>query len=126
MKPYRVVDLTRRLTPESRPIRMAGSAASELDRITFPNQPTQIAHDLTVNSHVGKHIESPSHMLQGAGMNVADFAPETFIGDAVLAEVTHRAPRGTVTAEDLETATEGKVERGDILLIWGRYKPEDR
>jgi arylformamidase len=126
MKPFRVTDLTRRLTPGEPTNSYGWKRRLELERITFPNQPTQIAHDLTINSHLGTHVESPSHMLQGAGMNVADFAPETFIGEAVLAEVTHRAPRGSVTAQDLETATDGKVQRGDILLIWGRYKPEDR
>lgn len=126
MKPQRIIDLTRKLTPGEPTNSYGWKRRLELERITFPNQPTQIAHDLTVNSHLGTHIETPSHMLQGQGMNIADFAPETFIGEAVLAEVTHRAPRGSVTAEDLENVTGGDVKRSDILLLWGRYKPEDR
>ena len=126
MKPQRIVDLTRKLTPGDVTNSYGWKRRLELDRIVFPNQPTQIAHDLTFNSHVGTHIETPSHMLQGEGMNIASYPPETFIGDAVLAEMTHRAPRGSVTAEDLETATGGDVRKGDILIMWGRYNPEDR
>jgi kynurenine formamidase len=126
MKPKRIVDLTRKLTPGEVTNSYGWKRKLDLQRIEFPNQPTQIAHDLTFNSHVGTHVETPSHMLQGKGMNVASYAPDTFVGEAVLAEVTHRAPRGSITAEDLEKATGGEVKKGDILLIWGRYKPEDR
>lgn len=122
----RVVDITRRLKPGEPTNSYGWKRRLELERITFPGQAHQIAHDLTMNSHLGTHVEAPSHMLQGAGMNIADFGPETFIGDAVLAEVTQRAPRGSVSAMDLENATAGDVRAGDILLIWGRYPPEER
>ena len=59
-------------------------------------------------------------------MNIASYPAETFVGPAVLVEVTHRAPRGSVTVQDLEYATGGDVRPGDILIVWGRYKPEDR
>ena len=123
---YRIIDI-------SRPLKMGEPTNSynwrrrfEVNRLTFPNQPRQIAHDLTVMSHVGTHIETPSHAQFGEGMTVGDYPAETFVGEAVLAEVTHQAPRGSITVEDLEQATQGELREGDILIIWGRYAPEDR
>src|SRR5579859_1764004 len=122
---YRVVDISRRLQV-GKPTNTYNSVRRlELARITFPNQNNQIAHDLTIMSHAGTHVETPAHMGRN-GKNVADFAPDTFVGEAVLAEVTHRAPRGSVSAADLENATRGDVRPGDILLVWGRYAAEDR
>jgi kynurenine formamidase len=121
-----LVDITRRLTPGGPTNTYGWKRRLELSRIVFPDQATQIAHDLTIMSHAGTHIETPSHMKLGEGMNIADYPADTFIGSAVLVEVTHRAPRGSVTAQDIENATEGNVRPGDILIIWGRYQPEER
>lgn len=123
---YRVVDISRPLAPGGPTNTYGWKRRLELSRITFPDQNHQIAHDLTIMSHAGTHIESPAHMGQRESQHIASFPVETFFGPAVLAEVTHRAPRGRVTAADLEAATGGDVQAGDILLVWGRYAAEDR
>ena len=122
----RVVDISRKLVPGEPTNTYGWKRRLELSRIVFPDQPHQIAHDLTIMSHAGSHIETPSHYQFGEGMNIASYPAETFVGSAVLVEVTHRAPRGSVTVQDLEDATGGDVRPGDILIVWGRYQPEDR
>jgi kynurenine formamidase len=122
---YRIIDITRRLMPGQPTNSYGWCRRLELAPIRFPNQSNQIAHDVTLMSHVGTHIESPMHMGHG-GSDIADFPAEIFLGPAVLAEVTHRAPRGSVTAADLQAATGGRLQPGDCLLVWGRYAPEDR
>ncbi len=122
----RIVDISRKLVPGEPTNTYGWTRRLELSRIEFPEQPHQIAHDLTIMSHAGSHIETPSHYQNGKGMNIASYPAETFIGAAVLVDVTHRTPRGSVTVQDLEDATDGDVRPGDILIVWGRYKPEDR
>jgi arylformamidase len=123
---YRVIDISRRLEIGQPTNSYGWKRRLELGLITFPNQGHQIAHDLTIMTHTGTHVEAPSHMGRDETQHIASFPAETFIGPAVLAEVTHRAPRGRVAAADLAAATGGAVQPGDCLLIWGRYPPEER
>jgi arylformamidase len=122
----RIVDISRHLVPGEPTNTYGWRRRLELEQIAFPNQTNQIAFNLTIMSHAGTHIETPFHMNLGKAMNIGDFPAEAFIGPAVLVEATHRAPHGSVTVEDLENATGGDVRPGDMLLVWGRYPPENR
>ena len=61
----RIVDISRKLVAGEPTNTYGWTRRLELSRIVFPDQPHQIAHDLTIMSHAGSHIETPSHYQFG-------------------------------------------------------------
>lgn len=77
--------------------------------------------ELTINCHMGTHIDSPFHMVQN-GKKLEEYPLERFFGEGVCLNI----PRGeleTITASDLESA-EPEILENDIVLIhmgWGKF-----
>ncbi len=61
---------------------------------------------LTINSHIGTHIDAPSHMIEG-GKTLSDFSLDTFIGDAVVLS--------------LENPDLTLITKGDIVFFHTRH-----
>jgi arylformamidase len=76
----------------------------------------QIVRGVHMRLHAGSHVDAPSHMVKG-GKDLEQLPIETFMGDAVVADLTHRVPGGAVTVEDLEHAVGDRLEAGDRLLL---------
>lgn len=95
---YRPSEITTVLTPE-----MAGSAG----------RTTRSFNGLL---HTGTHINAQEHFVKG-GKQIQDIPLEVFMGEALVADVSHRVPRGVVTAADLEEACAGKLRPRDRLLL---------
>ncbi len=78
---------------------------------------------LSVATHVGTHIDAPSHLIEG-GQTVEDIPLDILVGPALTVSVD-RGPGEEITAEELESAVAGNVvgsSPGDALLIrtgWG-------
>jgi arylformamidase len=66
--------------------------------------------------HTGTHIDAPEHMHSGKA-HVNDLPLETYMGEALVVDMQHKAPKGTIDAMDLEEAIGQKVKEGDMLLI---------
>jgi len=66
--------------------------------------------------HTGTHVNAQEHFVKG-GKQIQDIPLEVFMGEALVADVSHRAPRGTITAADLEEACAGKLRPRDRLLL---------
>src|SRR4029077_19389259 len=56
----------------------------------YPGGLGQIVRGAHMRLHAGTHVDAPSHMVQG-GKQIHDLALDMFIGDAVVADVRHRA-----------------------------------
>lgn len=115
----RVVDLSLKLHP--------GREERRLEIRRFKYIAGEYMHDIDTMSHIGTHVECPSHYVNARygvnGADVSEIPVETFLGEAVFIDLSHKSTREPVTAEDIEKAG---VSEGDIVLIGNsRFKGED-
>jgi kynurenine formamidase len=78
-------------------------------------------HTLHIGSHVGTHIDAPSHIIEG-GKLIGDFEPERFRGKAVVSSVRRVGGEKITIADVLDGGPEPGP--GDALLIrtgWDKY-----
>lgn len=80
---------------------------------------------ITIHSHIGTHIEFPSHLFEGA-MHLGNCPLEKFICGVRLADVTFAGKLAELTVADIERATEGDVRAGDTVIIYSGFEPEKR
>jgi kynurenine formamidase len=109
---YRIVDLSRTLTPgqENRKLEIRRRVI-EFDE-TF-------MHEVDTESHLGTHVEAPAHFYKD-GRDVAEVPLQSLVGRAVILDVSGPA----ITAEVLEKADRGRIAPGDIVLLRNLLYPE--
>ncbi len=93
-----------------------------------PGGAGQIVRALHTRVHAGCHIDAPEHYIKG-GKQIHDLPLDTFMGPAIVANMTHKVPGGAITAQDLEADIGPYVTEGDRLLIhtgWNRHYGEPR
>ena len=91
-----------------------------------PGGAGQIVRGAHMRLHAGTHVDAQAHFVKG-GKELYDLPLETFIGDAVVANLSDIAPDTAITARDLERTVGGTLRRGDRLLIrtdWNRHYGE--
>jgi kynurenine formamidase len=115
----RVVDLSLKLYP--------GREKRRLEIRRFSYIAGEYMYDIDTMSHIGTHVECPSHYVNARyGVNGADLSEipvEVFLGEAVFIDLSYKSAREPVTVEDLERAG---VREGDIVLIGNsRFTGED-
>ncbi len=115
----RVVDLSLKLHPGREERRL------EIRRFTYVAG--EYMHDIDTMSHIGTHVECPSHYVNARygvnGADVSGISVETFIGEAVFIDLSHKSAREPVTVEDFKKAC---VSEGDVVLIGNsRFKGEE-
>ena len=78
--------------------------------------------------HVGTHCDAPFHFgpeCEGKPARTIDELPlEDFIGNGVVFDMRHKAPRSGITVEDLQKALadmDYTIQEGDIALIMTGY-----
>jgi tripartite-type tricarboxylate transporter receptor subunit TctC len=76
----------------------------------------QIVRGVHMRLHAGSHIDAPEHNVRG-GKQVQDLPLETFVGDAIVADLRHLVPGKAITADELERAVGAPIRRGDRLLL---------
>jgi kynurenine formamidase len=76
----------------------------------------QIVRGVHMRLHAGSHIDAPEHNVKG-GKQIQDLPLETFVGDAVIADLRHLVPGKAITAAELEKTVGAIVRRGDRLLL---------
>lgn len=126
LKKYRIVDLSEEITPGQLKVNgtyVHGSEARRLEAYQFIYKPDKtFMHWIDTETHVGTHVECPSHYIQD-GNDVSALPVDTFMGEAVVLNLKYKKPGQPITPEDLEMS---RVKKGDILLIWSPYKGEER
>jgi kynurenine formamidase len=70
---------------------------------------------LVMGNHAGTHLDAPSHFVADGG-GVDTIPLERCMGDAVVCDVTPKAPNQPVTVEDLERYS-GDIGEGSRVLI---------
>jgi len=109
----KVIDLTYHLRPGQEQRLLKITPENTLER----NGSNSFTVEL--NNHIGTHIECPSHNLRD-GKRIDELPAETYIGEAVVLNLTHRILDREITAGDLED-TGVEVKGGDIVLLMTRY-----
>jgi arylformamidase len=82
----------------------------------YPGGLGQIVRGAHMRLHAGTHVDAPSHMVRG-GDDIHDLPLGMFIGPAVVADVRHRAPKGGITADDMEKSIGDRIADGDRVLL---------
>ncbi|KPV63094.1 MAG: Kynurenine formamidase [Candidatus Bathyarchaeota archaeon BA1] len=126
LKKYRIMDLSEEITPGELKVDgtyVHGSETRRLEAHQFIYEPDKtFMHWVDTETHVGTHVECPSHYVQD-GKDVSALPIDTFLGEASVLNVKYKKPGEPITPEDLEMSG---VKRGDILLIRSPYKGEER
>ena len=119
---YRIVDLSLRVAPpgtEARPLRV--------ERGLLPDNSTM--HEVHSHTHVGTHVESPSHFFDGA-KRLEDFPLDTFYGRGVLCDFAG-IDCEPVGAREIEEGIGDIMRPGDLVCLrnthpeWRRVHAED-
>lgn len=84
---------------------------TQLGRHGIENRETR---KIVLGTHTGTHIDAPLHFIPG-GRTIDELDPESLIGPAAVADLSHVAPRSEVSAADLAAAV-GPSPRQRILL----------
>jgi kynurenine formamidase len=72
---------------------------------------------MILSTHVGTHIDAPSHMLSGA-KNISDFSVDKFYGHGVLIDARGQEEVGSQLLKG------AKISEGDVVLVltkWSEY-----
>ncbi len=110
LEKYRIVDLSRPLYP--------GKEKRRLSIRQFRYGFGEIMHEIDTMSHIGTHVEVPSHYVNARygrqGADLSEVPIEKFLGEAVLVDLSSKGPHEPITVEDLENAN---IKEKDIVLI---------
>lgn len=112
----RVVDLTKVLDPKTETRRCG------LTRFNTGGPIPDFHTIMDLTSHLGTHCECPYHHDDN-WPSVADLPLTTFMGRAIYVDFKDTvAPYTHITKADLDRATEGLIQEGDIVIIDSSYK----
>lgn len=112
----RIVDLTKVLDPKTETRRCG------LTRFNTGGPIPDFHTIMDLTSHLGTHCECPYHHDDN-WPSVADLPLTTFMGRAIYIDFKETvAPYTHITAADLDRATEGLIQEGDIVILDSSYK----
>ncbi len=114
----RVVDLTRRLDPQSEQRRCEVRC-----RHTEYHGHKSFMSDIDIMSHLGTHLEFPMHW-RDTWKDGTDYPVSHFVGRGVLLSLDWIKPNAFVSHDDLERAAEGRVKQGDTVLLNSPHRCE--
>jgi arylformamidase len=114
----RVIDLSVRLDPHSEPRRLK-------IRPYISEQTGTTMHEIDTMSHIGTHVEAPSHYVKGS-KDVAQLAPALFLGEGMVLHFSFDEPYRPITTEELEKAAGGALRPGDIVFMTNSHPPEGK
>lgn len=116
LKSRRLVELNHKIYP--------GKEEYKINIKTFPTEKLvprikrrkdvwYILQEVTMNSHIGTHIEFPYHHWK-KGNDAIKFPIKKLIGDAVCLDFSFKENNETITVSDIKRY---KIQREDIVLI---------
>lgn len=118
-----IVDISLELDPKNFGMRTPAGftrdlqfAMEVLKEHDAPGGAGQIVRGVHMRLHAGSHVDAPEHNVRG-GTQIHQLPLETFIGEAVVADLRDKMPSQAITAADLEKAVGGRVKRGDRVLL---------
>jgi arylformamidase len=122
MKPGRVIDLSHTLFPGKEIYRLDIETRFTDEWEQFSQHRRKegswyILSEVTLNTHVGTHIEFPYHHFKD-GLDAATFPLERLIGEAVVLDISAWGNNATMTLEDLKRVAGDTIQPGDIVYFY--------
>jgi kynurenine formamidase len=116
-KGHKIVDLSPELVPGKEDRRLAiREYIFELDKTYM--------HDIDMMSHIGAHIEAPSHYKKHL-TDVSRLPLSSFIGEAVCLNVKSVGKAKPILPEHVKKISKTGVKKNDILILYSPYKGKD-
>jgi len=124
LRKYRAVDLSMELCPgvlKLDGVYLHAGQPRRLEIRQFVYAPDKmLMHWVETETHIGTHVEGPTHHPRGS-RSLAELPLETFMGEAVVLDLTHLRPSGgrgkPIEPEHLE-----EVRDGDVVLMRSPYR----
>jgi arylformamidase len=118
-----IVDISLELDPKNFGMRTPAGftrdlqfAMEVLKEHDAPGGAGQIVRGVHMRLHAGSHVDAPEHNVPG-GTQIHQLPLETFIGDAIVADLRDKMPAKAITEADLEKAIGTRVKHGDRVLL---------
>lgn len=123
LKKNRIVDLSMELFPGIKKVNGEYIHGREIRRLEIRqfvySADKMIMHWVDTETHIGTHVEGPSHHPQGE-KSVSELPIDTFMGEALVLNLTSLKPKdgmgSPITPSDID-----KVKKDDIVLMWSPY-----
>jgi arylformamidase len=127
IKKYRIIDLTQKIIPgKAKGPLDTGRRRMEIKPFHYP--PGELMHEIQMESHIGTHVETPLHWVSVRynrdGQDVSQLPVDTFIGDAILIDLSKFGQQQAIVPEHFK---EAGVAAGHIVIIGNSpYSGKDR
>ncbi len=125
-----VIDLSHTLRPgrEARLLEIEQVPATDVTGTPAEAQ-WYIMHRVTMDNHMGTHVEVPYHALED-GADLAQVPVQQFLGEAVILDLRGYASGEGIPLETVQRAAEqaGGIREGDIVFVmtgWSQYYGSD-
>lgn len=120
---HNIVDISLELDPKNFAMRTPAGFKKDMQfemevikEHDAPGGAGQIVRGVHMRLHAGSHVDAPEHNVVG-GKQIQDLPLETFIGDAVIADLRHKLPSQAISERDLENTLGNRIQKGDRLLL---------
>jgi arylformamidase len=117
MGKLRIIDLSKQLNPETETRRC------HLYRFNTGGRIPDFHTHMDLMSHLGTHVECPFHHHDD-WPDVQGLPLTSFLGRAVYVRITDLAPNAHILPADVERASQGKIQTGDIVILDSNYEME--
>ncbi|KAJ6590120.1 putative cyclase [Mycena vulgaris] len=115
-----IVDLSHSLKPDMQIY--PGDPVFSCSSVTSIKEDGYAVRALSMGSHTGTHVDAPSHFFAD-GKTIEQIPLSTFIGPALVVDLTHKSARETITWQDLAPHAQQMAE--DVILLlhtgWSKY-----
>lgn len=121
-KMNRIIDCSQHLYHNA-PRYIGNPALEYCPHYYFMQQNQSNVEFLRMTTHTGTHLDVPYHIVEG-GKRIGDFALETFMGDAIILNVSERVEQA-ISSDELKPRYDNKIKENDIVLIytgWGQRR----
>jgi arylformamidase len=116
--PYRTINLSKTIDPKVERRRC------QLHRHATVVQGVADYHtDVDIVTHLGTHVEAPSHH-GNLTKDVVDLPADHYVGRAILLKLGSCEPQGLICRSDLDAASRGRVCPGDVVLLDSPFQSE--
>ena len=107
--------------PKARPV-ITEHPVEQRETVPVPEGNYFLMSEISMNSHIGTHIEIPYHCLKGRE-DFTTYSLEKLFGPAVLLRLRNYPPRTCLSLEDIKKAARlaGEIQEGDIVFLETGY-----
>jgi kynurenine formamidase len=92
-----------------------------IERMLFIPRDICNVEKLYINTHTGTHVDAPYHFFPD-GKTLDQVPVDTWIGEGIVVDMSHKKDKESITADDLEKAASHMIKDDIVMLYTGRGK----